>query len=41
VAAGRDSARVATVDVAPTLARMLGVAAPAELDGKVLDVAGR
>jgi predicted AlkP superfamily pyrophosphatase or phosphodiesterase len=41
IAAGRDSARAATVDVAPTLAHLLGVAAPAELDGKVLDVAGR
>jgi predicted AlkP superfamily pyrophosphatase or phosphodiesterase len=40
VLAGRDSTRVATVDVAPTLARMLGVAAPAELDGKVLPVGG-
>lgn len=41
VAMGRDSTRAATVDVAPTLARMLGIAAPAELDGKVLDVSGR
>jgi hypothetical protein len=41
IAPGRDSARVATVDVAPTLAGMLGVATPPDLDGKVLPVRGR
>jgi predicted AlkP superfamily pyrophosphatase or phosphodiesterase len=41
VAAGRDSTRAATVDVAPTLAHLLGVTAPADLDGKVLEVGSR
>jgi arylsulfatase A-like enzyme len=40
-AAARDSTRAATVDVAPTLAHLLGVTAPADLDGKVLEVGGR
>ena len=34
---GRSAERVATVDVAPTLARLAGVTAPADLDGRVLD----
>jgi predicted AlkP superfamily pyrophosphatase or phosphodiesterase len=37
IAPGRDSTRAATVDFAPTLARILGVPAPADLDGHALD----
>lgn len=37
VPAGRSTERVATVDVAPTLARLLGIEAPSDLDGRVLD----
>jgi predicted AlkP superfamily pyrophosphatase or phosphodiesterase len=36
IAAGRDSTRAATVDFAPTLARVLGITAPGDLDGKPL-----
>jgi predicted AlkP superfamily pyrophosphatase or phosphodiesterase len=36
IAAGRDSTRAATVDFAPTLARVLGVTAPGDLDGHPL-----
>jgi arylsulfatase A-like enzyme len=36
VSAGRDTARAATVDFAPTLARLLGVPSPADLDGRPL-----
>ena len=36
VAAGRDSARAATVDFAPTLARKLGIPFPDDLDGAPL-----
>ena len=36
IAAGRDSTRAATVDFAPTLARILGVKMPADLDGHAL-----
>ena len=40
---GRDSTRAATVDFAPTLARLLRVPAPGDLDGRALDgvVAGQ
>jgi arylsulfatase A-like enzyme len=33
---GRDSTRAATVDFAPTLARILGVKTPGDLDGHPL-----
>ncbi|HEX7089346.1 MAG TPA: alkaline phosphatase family protein [Longimicrobiales bacterium] len=33
---GIDSTRAATVDLAPTLARLLGIPAPGDLDGKAL-----
>jgi arylsulfatase A-like enzyme len=36
IASGRDMTPAATVDVAPTLARMLQVAAPSDLDGHPL-----
>ena len=36
VTPGKDGARVASVDVAPTLAAMLGVKPPSGLDGKAL-----
>jgi arylsulfatase A-like enzyme len=36
IAAGRDEARAATVDFAPTLASILGVKAPGDLDGHPL-----
>lgn len=36
VRAGASAERVATVDVAPTLARLTGVPAPSDLDGRVL-----
>jgi predicted AlkP superfamily pyrophosphatase or phosphodiesterase len=36
IAPGKDPSRVATVDFAPTLARLLGVPAPRDLDGKAL-----
>jgi hypothetical protein len=36
IGAGRSATRVATVDVAPTLARLAGVAAPDDLDGRVI-----
>jgi predicted AlkP superfamily pyrophosphatase or phosphodiesterase len=42
VAAGTSSERVATVDVAPTLARLAGVPIPDDLDGRVIpEVGGR
>jgi predicted AlkP superfamily pyrophosphatase or phosphodiesterase len=42
IPAGRDAARAATVDFAPTLARLLGVPAPPDVDGRVLTgVVGR
>lgn len=34
IQAGRDSTRVRTVDVAPSLARWAGIAAPSDLDGQ-------
>jgi len=37
VPAGTSSERVATVDVAPTLARLAGIPAPDDLDGRVLE----
>jgi hypothetical protein len=36
IKAGRDSTRAATVDFAPTLARLLRVQAPGDLDGRAL-----
>ena len=36
IAAGRDSTRASTLDFAPTLARLLGVKMPGDLDGKPL-----
>jgi arylsulfatase A-like enzyme len=36
IRAGRDTARVATVDLAPTLARLLCVPVPGDLDGRAL-----
>lgn len=42
IAAGRDAAFVHTVDMAPTLARLLGIAPPGDLDGKPISaVTGR
>lgn len=41
VVPGRDSTRVATVDFAPTLARMASIRVPEGLDGRVLRVGGR
>ena len=42
IGAGRDSTRAATVDLAPTLARLLRVQAPGDLDGRALvGVVGR
>jgi predicted AlkP superfamily pyrophosphatase or phosphodiesterase len=41
IAPGRDSSRVATVDVAPTLARLVGIGTPSDLDGKALPVGNR
>lgn len=38
ISAGRNDTRVETVDIAPTLARILGIAAPAAAEGKVLPV---
>lgn len=38
IAAGSSSERVRSVDVAPTLAAFAGVAVPADLDGRVLNV---
>jgi hypothetical protein len=40
IEAGRVSGRAAPVDIAPTLAAELGLAAPAELDGRVLPLRG-
>ena len=37
VSSGTSTASVATVDVAPTLARLAGVPTPDDLDGRVLD----
>jgi predicted AlkP superfamily pyrophosphatase or phosphodiesterase len=37
IAPGRDSTRAATVDFAPTLARILGVKTPGDLDGHPLE----
>ncbi len=34
---GLDSTRAATVDLAPTLARLLGIPVPDDLDGKALE----
>jgi predicted AlkP superfamily pyrophosphatase or phosphodiesterase len=36
IRAGRSAERVATVDVAPTLARLAGVATPDDLDGRII-----
>jgi arylsulfatase A-like enzyme len=36
---GRSDARVEVVDIAPTLAGMLGVEAPAQSEGRVLPLA--
>jgi hypothetical protein len=36
IAAGVSAERVATVDVAPTLAHLAGIAAPDDLDGRVI-----
>jgi uncharacterized protein (DUF1501 family) len=42
IKAGRDDTRAATVDFAPTLARLLRVQAPGDLDGRALSgVVGR
>ena len=42
IAAGRDSTRASTLDFAPTLARLLGIKMPGDLDGKPLvGVTGR
>jgi hypothetical protein len=42
ITAGRDSTRASTVDFAPTLARILGVKTPGDLDGRPLaGVAGK
>ena len=42
IAPGRDPSRASTVDFGPTLARLLGVPAPRDLDGKALPgVVGR
>jgi predicted AlkP superfamily pyrophosphatase or phosphodiesterase len=41
IAAGRDTTRASTADFAPTLARVLGVPAPADLDGRALPAVGR
>lgn len=38
VAQGASDARAATIDIAPTLAELLGVAAPEGLDGRVLEL---
>ena len=38
VSAGLSSERVATIDVAPTLARITNIPTPDDLDGRVLDV---
>ena len=37
VPAGRDSTRAATVDFAPTLAHLLGIRFPEDLDGAPLE----
>jgi hypothetical protein len=36
IPAGRDATRVGTVDFAPTLARLSGISAPKDLDGRPL-----
>jgi predicted AlkP superfamily pyrophosphatase or phosphodiesterase len=41
IARGRDSTRVSTTDLAPTLARLARVAFPSDVDGKALPVGGR
>jgi arylsulfatase A-like enzyme len=41
VEAGIDSGRAATIDIAPTLAAMLGLETPADLDGRRLELTGR
>jgi arylsulfatase A-like enzyme len=41
VTAGRYDDRADPLDLAPTLARMLGIAAPDDLDGRVLERALR
>jgi len=38
VSAGPSSERVATIDVAPTLAQIIGIPTPDDLDGRALDV---
>jgi arylsulfatase A-like enzyme len=38
IAPGVSAERAATVDVAPTLARLAGIPVPHDLDGRVLDV---
>ena len=40
VKAGRIDARVEVADIAPTLARLLGIAAPSSSEGKVLPILG-
>ncbi len=41
IRAGRDTARAETVDFAPSMARLLGIQAPVDVDGKVLSVIRR
>jgi predicted AlkP superfamily pyrophosphatase or phosphodiesterase len=41
IAAGRDSTRAATVDFAPTLARVVGVPVPSDVDGHPLAAVAR
>jgi hypothetical protein len=41
IARGRDTTRVSTTDLAPTLARQARVAFPSDLDGRALPVGGR
>ncbi len=41
IPAGRDDQRAATVDFAPTLARLLGIPYPRDLDGRVLALGRR
>jgi arylsulfatase A-like enzyme len=42
ITAGRDTTRASTTDFAPTLARLLRVPVPGDLDGRALaDVVGR
>ena len=41
IAAGRDTTRAATVDFAPTLARVIGVPVPSDVDGHPLAAVAR